>query len=244
MKTTMIRRLASVAALTVGLLAAAQAPAAASDVPADVAAWFEQDAARVASEVLGSGDSLGTYGLSASASFEVGAPVQLHTWTEVYLESGTGAPAVSVQEWVAPMTRGGRVVGTIAATRAADGTVAFLYVDDDAPGGQGLAAGGFDKVVHDDAAGGLIALGDGSAHGLSKAAQEKIGNLETPAKVRAAVIESHDPKNWAPGEGSGAATSTELPAVQAVSAGVGLVLLAGGVVFWLRGRRPAQDLSV
>ena len=89
------------AALTLGILAAAVAPAAAlaatsSEVPDDVTEWFRTEGVLLGEE----------HEEWAEADLRVGAPRPVGAWTPEYLAGAdTTAPVTSGEEWIAVLTR-------------------------------------------------------------------------------------------------------------------------------------------
>lgn len=116
--------------LTHGLLVAALAgTAAGSEVPPDIAAWFDQQAAATVQEI-----SRDLVVLDEAPpqyrTLEVGRPRALHAWSADFRAGdATAAPTEPVGEWAAPYLGDGAPAGMVVAWHE-DGAAALAYVDD------------------------------------------------------------------------------------------------------------------
>lgn len=129
------RLLLGLAALFVAVINSTS-PAAADDssgVPAEVDAWFTDEAPATVADALG---GLVTADGEAGFSFaeaNVGVPVPLLTWSTEFSAGGSGAVVRPLHRWIAPLTVDGRAVGTVTAQRADDNkTIELSTIDDDA----------------------------------------------------------------------------------------------------------------
>lgn len=218
---------------------AGAAPAAAQDVPPAVTAWFAQDAPTVAADVLVGGAVDITSAAPRASVFTVGEPVALHRWSEEFVEGAPVEPLAFAGEWVAPLSRDGVVVGTIAAVES-DGAVTFSYVDDDSSAGSALTDEPAGDVVQDPQLGGLIDVDEtGEVEALSGAAVAPVAGVDSVTELQAVVEDAHDADAQtlaADGAGFGADAGPDLRTV------AGVALLGAGALLLLRRRSPARSL--
>lgn len=215
------------AALVLGWLGATSASAAAPDVPPAVAAWFAQDAAGVAHDVLVDGaKDIAASGVAPAGTFTVGEPVRLHHFDPAFVEGETDEALTASDEWVATLYRDGVATGTIAAIDAA-GAVRFSYVDNDAPAGIALAEAPTGDIVQDAQLGGLLEVGaDGAVDGLSRVTQEQVAGVDTTAELQAVVAEAHEPESQTLAVDSGFGGTSDPVDLRTVA---GLALLGAGI---------------
>ncbi|MBD7918634.1 hypothetical protein H9657_10155 [Cellulomonas sp. Sa3CUA2] len=213
-------------------------PAAAQDAPEAVTTWFAQEAPAVAGDVL-QGRAVDIADASSPAStFTVGDPVALHRWSDGFVDGESVEPLVASGEWVAPLSRDGVVVGTIAATESA-GAVAFAYVDDDAQAGRALTQAPTGDVVQDPQLGGLVEVGqDGDVDALSRAAAAPLAGVEDATDLQSAVEAAHDPGiQTLAADGAAGGPAGGVGAREAT----GLVLLVAGAAALARRRLSARS---
>ncbi|WP_162906941.1 hypothetical protein [Allorhizocola rhizosphaerae] len=233
-------------ALTIGVVllgSPASADAPTVGAPPAVVAWFAQDAAQVASDVLGT-KAVSLEPDQAGGAYAVGVPARVHDWNPQFVSGTSDQVAVSRDEWVAALYRDGQIVGTIAAVLAPDGKVAFSYADDDAAAGKGLVSRDVaGKIVQDFRMGGLVEVKpDGRTLGLSTVAASMLG-VDGAADLRATVRNAHLPGPL-DSAGSAEAGSGAPPESRGVTPlGFGLALALAGLVLWLAWRRPSAPLA-
>src|SRR5688572_28090080 len=108
------------AALTIGIVllgSPASAGASTVSVPPAVSAWFAQDAAQVARDVLGT-NAVSLEPGQLVGAYAVGVPAQLHDWNPDFVSGTSNHTALPRNEWVAALYSDGQIVGTIAAILA------------------------------------------------------------------------------------------------------------------------------
>lgn len=212
---------------------AGTSPAAAQDAPPAVASWFADDAAAVAADVLGAGAVDITDGAARTGVYSVGDPVPLHRWDEGFVEGEPVDPVAFDGEWVAPLSRDGVVVGTIAAVESA-GTVRFSYLDDDASAGAVLRDGVEGDVLQDAQLGGLVEVTEGGqVDAVSRAADDHLTAVADEDALQDLVQGAHDPGvQTVAADGAAAAAAGGVD----VRSAVGLLLVGGGALALLRRR--------
>lgn len=157
------------------LLAALTGTAGAGEVPPDIAAWFEHDAAatvlKISRDLVVIDEAPPRY-----RTVEVGQPRALHAWSADFQAGDpTAAPTEPVGEWAAPYLGDGAPAGLVVAWHE-DGAAALAYVDDAAD-----LAGTVAKLPHDAVLvqapelGAHYALVDGTVHTLHTARYGKTG---------------------------------------------------------------------
>ncbi|WP_157441602.1 hypothetical protein [Actinoplanes awajinensis] len=226
---------AGLAALVVTALFGAAAPASAAEpAPAAVAAWFAEQAPSVAGGVLAASavDSEDEVSLPATG-YTAGTPIRLYDWNPAFVSGGSDSVAVGTDVWVAGLLRDGAVVGTIAATQSASGTVGVTYVDDDVAAGTALVSGTVaGQVVQDPQLGGLVEVGSTAAatltaEGLSEASSTAVDAVQGVDDLRSAVTIAHEPAVW---DGSLDDEDTDGAAAGQTGEGAGGGLAAGAVL--------------
>lgn len=119
--------------------ATATATAVTGGLPDDVVRWFASDAAAVVARTQAHAVTADRRPVMGFVEVQVGAPTVLTTWAPDYVAGLEGAaPVAPVDEWIAPMTDDGRAVGTVTATRTAQGVVELAFFDDNVSVARGL----------------------------------------------------------------------------------------------------------
>ncbi len=246
-------------AASLGVVAAPRA-AAADDLPADVVAWFESEAAAVVLQAR-QGEAATADGASSTDAAEVqlGTPVPLTTWSAEYVAGGQDAPVTTpLDRWAAPISTAGDPVGTVTAARSDDGAVGLAYVDDDLSVARGLLelpAGS--AVVYDaplDAyftvTGDVVApMSDSSRSELaagtdSESFQEQLAARYATDDIVVSGLAEDDPQRaMAGGEVTDPSSAPEEPEVSAaawLAIAATMTVLAGATAL-LRRRRASSD---
>lgn len=246
MKTTRALRFAGlVLSMAAGvILIGGPAHAAAPDetAPTAVSAWFAQDTARTAADVLAD-KAVNAHGaddtpVAARNGYSAGTPRRLHAWGPGVLADDSSNFTTPTDEWVAALLLRGRVIGTIAAAIDPAGIVRFTYLDDDAAAGAALAAEPSGKIVRDPQLGGLAAVtADGSATGLSTYTATALGNAKGRDALREKVRKAHDRSSWDTGDSGAGSPSPDDGSAASFWPGALIVAIVGGLVVAFIGRR-------
>ena len=160
-------------ALVTALFVAAPAAAEKTVIDEDVTSWFESQAMDEIREISANSKTLEGEGFGALHVEEpqFGAILHVHTWTSEFLAGKEKAtPTEPIDQWVAPLFDGGKVVGTIVAWRdpTLDNQVALAYFDDDVEAGLALAELSEEThLVLDPPLSSYFALEDGTIRALS-----------------------------------------------------------------------------
>lgn len=238
------------AAVLPGLLLALAAPgaSAADGTPPEVTSWFADAPAVVAAQ-------------EDVASAEVGAPVALSTWSAAFLDGDVDAGRTApLERWVAPVSDGGAVVGTITAERDADGVVGLAFVDDDIALADALSALPADAtVVYDAESDTYVTVTGDTVTAIVARAGVETGRTTSVEQVRddlaarsaddgadLAGLPLSDPRRaMAGGDGTSGRHDDGRAAPTTWAGAAGIALVAGGAVVLARRRHgtPAQTPS-
>ncbi|MFC8190520.1 hypothetical protein ACFUMH_02520 [Cellulomonas sp. NPDC057328] len=127
-RTVLTGAVAGTTALLVAPPSAAEPPV----VPADAVTWFADEAAALIAESQEGAVTTDREAVIGYVGVQVGTPVALTAWTREFIAGTTGAaPTAALEQWVAPLTRGGEPVGVVSAFRDR-GRVGLAFFDDDA----------------------------------------------------------------------------------------------------------------
>lgn len=149
-------RVALVVAVVSILMTAAGPALAATSVPPEVEAWFEDEAASWFWGVDSGSMDAEVCAIDADcavpSSVSVGIPVQVSHWSDSFWRNGQEELAYPIDQWIAPVRWDGEVVGTVVAWRESpESPVSFASGGNDAELGQFLESRveGFELLVFD-----------------------------------------------------------------------------------------------
>lgn len=225
----------------------------AATVPADVAAWFRDEAPEVTASAAGAVLELDPADLERVV---VGTPVVVTSWAPAFRAGeATATVLVRLDRWVAPLvlppgpepaeeeagaagSGEGEPVGVVFARRGDAGAVTLDGIGPETELASYLLAGPQGAVVLDEQTGGWFSYLDGTVAPVTEAAREVLAG-----EVRAEVYQPLLAERYAERGGSaGRVPDVEEPSGQPAAWAAGVVaalLVLVSVVVWLR--RPDED---